>query len=135
MKKLGMLLIAVALITGIVSCSGESYCLTIASTEGGLVIAPGEGTFAYELGAVVDLMTGTEESYYFVGWTGDVATIAGVNTAATTITMNADYSITANFVEGWATFPNPDVGVAIRGDISERGYLFPSDVQDHNPLH
>jgi hypothetical protein len=51
------------------------------------------------------------------------------------MTMNCDYSITANFVAVWMTFPNQNIGEAIRGNISERGYLFPSDVQGHNPFH
>ena len=40
-----------------------------------------------------------DEGYRFVEWTGDVGTIADVYAAATTITMNGDYSITANFEE------------------------------------
>ena len=40
-----------------------------------------------------------DEGYRFVNWTGDVGTIANVNAASTTITMNGDYSITANFEE------------------------------------
>jgi hypothetical protein len=35
--------------------------------------------------------------YYFDNWTGDVGTVADVNAASTSITMNGDYSITANF--------------------------------------
>jgi len=40
-----------------------------------------------------------DEGYRFDRWTGDVGTIADVNAAITTITMNGDYSITANFVK------------------------------------
>ncbi|MCK5124467.1 MAG: hypothetical protein KAQ82_04490, partial [Dehalococcoidia bacterium] len=40
-------LIAIAFIAGIVGCGDESYVLAISSTEGGSVIAPGEGAFAY----------------------------------------------------------------------------------------
>ncbi len=128
-------MIAVALIAGVVSCAAGSCSLAIASTEGGSVTRPGEGMFSYDNGRVVTLTAEPEEGCYFVCWTGDVGTVADVNTAATTLTMNADYSIMANFVEGWLAFPNSNVGASIRGDISERGYLFPSDVQDHNPLH
>jgi hypothetical protein len=73
------------------------YALTISSTGGGSVIIPGEGTFAYDHGTVVDLVAITDTFYNFDKWTGDVGTIADVNAAATTITMNGDYSITANF--------------------------------------
>ena len=76
------------------------YDLTIDSTEGGSVTEPGEGVFpSYDKGTVVDLIAEAEEGYRFVEWTGDVGTIADVYAATTTITMNGDYSITANFVE------------------------------------
>ena len=132
-----IVLVAVALVVGMVSwLSAPSYDLTIASTTGGSVTTPGEaGPYTYDEGTVVNLVAEAEEGYYFVNWSGDVGTVACVIAATTTVTMNADYSIMANFEEGVATFPNPNVGAAIRGDIRERGYLFPSDVQDHNPFH
>jgi len=46
---------------------------------------------------VVDLVAEPEAGYHFVNWTGDVGTIADVNAATTTITINGDYSITASF--------------------------------------
>jgi len=76
------------------------YDLTVSSTEGGSVTEPGEGVFpSYDKGTVIDLIAEAEEGYRFVEWTGDVDTIADVYAATTTITMNGDYSITANFVE------------------------------------
>ena len=75
------------------------YDLTISSTGGGSVIGPGEDTFTYDEGTVVDLVAEAEEGYRFVEWTGDVSTIANAYVATTTITMNGDYSITANFEE------------------------------------
>jgi parallel beta-helix repeat protein len=80
------------------------YTLEISSTGGGSVITPGEGTFTYDAGTVVDLIAITEGFYYFFQWTGDVGTITNINSAATNITMNDDYSITANFrfgLFGW----------------------------------
>jgi uncharacterized repeat protein (TIGR02543 family) len=104
MKRLSIFLITVALIAGIAGCEPTCSCspplqydLTISSTAGGLVTAPGEGTFPYDQGTVVDLVAEAEEGYYFVNWTGDVDTVASVNAATTTINMNGDYSITANF--------------------------------------
>ena len=76
------------------------FDLTTSSTAGGSVTTPGEGTFGRDSGTVVDLVAVAEEGYYFVNWTGDVGTIADVNAATTNITMNGDYSITANFGEG-----------------------------------
>jgi hypothetical protein len=75
------------------------YDLSIASTKGVSAIEPGEGVFTYDGGTVVDLVAEAEEGYRFIEWTGDVGTIADVYAAETTITMNGDYSITANFEE------------------------------------
>ena len=76
------------------------YNLSISSTAGGCVVEPGEGTFTYDKGTVVDLMVAVEESpSRFVNWTGDVDTIADVSAGTTTITMDDDYSITANLKE------------------------------------
>jgi hypothetical protein len=38
-----------------------------------------------------------DSGYQFVNWTGDVDTVANSNAALTTITVNGDYSIMANF--------------------------------------
>jgi hypothetical protein len=75
----------------------SEYNLTISSTAGGNVTAPGEGVYTYHAGSVVDLVGEPEEGYRFVNWSGDVNTIADVNAAATNITMYGNYTITANF--------------------------------------
>ena len=75
------------------------FVLTISSTAGGSATTPGEGTFLYDEGTEVDLVATADTDYQFVNWTGDVGDIANVNDATTTITMNDDYSITANFEE------------------------------------
>jgi len=79
------------------------YSLTICSTQGGSVTTPGEGRFIYDAETVVNLAAQPREHYHFVGWTGDVSTIADAGDAETTISVNASYSITANFEldEGW----------------------------------
>jgi hypothetical protein len=80
------------------------YSLTIASTPGGMVTSPGQGTFAYESGDIVGLIAHPDEGYDFVRWTGDVGSMADVDAAQTTITMNGFYSITANF-DSWHPQP------------------------------
>jgi Leucine-rich repeat (LRR) protein len=75
------------------------YSLTISSTAGGWVTTPGQGTFTYNAGTVVNLVASPLGGYRFVNWTGNVGTIANVNGASTTIAMNGNYSITANFAE------------------------------------
>lgn len=73
------------------------YQLAVNSTEGGNVTAPGVGVFTYDEGTVVNLVAEADENYQFEKWTGNVSTIADVNAAATNITMNGSYNITANF--------------------------------------
>ena len=80
------------------------YSLTISSTQGGSVIAPSEGTSIHPANAVVSLAAQPDEGYQFMKWTGDVDTIADINAATTTITMQESYSITANF-ESWRPEP------------------------------
>jgi hypothetical protein len=75
------------------------YSLNIIGPAHGSVTAPGEGRFIYEGGTVVNLVAKPASGYEFARWTGDVDTIANVNAASTTITMNEDYYICAHFRE------------------------------------
>ena len=79
-------LITVALIAGMVGCTVQ-YNIQISSGSGGTVTTPGEGTFTYDEGTVVNLTAEAEEGYHFVNWIGDVDTIGNVYAAATNITM------------------------------------------------
>jgi hypothetical protein len=110
MKRFGIFLIMVALIVSIAGCSsnggggngGESYTLTIDSTAGGAIAVnnvtiPGKAIFTYDAGTVVSLNATPDGSYQFVKWTGDVYTIDNVHASETTITLNGNYSIVANF--------------------------------------
>ena len=99
MKRLGVLLITAALIAGLVGCpAGPQYGLTISSTVGGSVTTPGEGTFTYRKGTAASLVAAPDVGFRFLEWTGDVDTIADVTSGTTTIAMNGDYSVIANFV-------------------------------------
>ncbi len=100
MARVCIFLIVVALIVGMAGYTGTTttqYTLTISSSPGGTVMTPGEGTFAYDAGAVVSLATSAIEGNGFVRWTGDVRTIADINGAVTAIRMNGNYSINATF--------------------------------------
>jgi hypothetical protein len=97
LARVSIFLIAAVLIAGMAGCGPVQYNLTISSTEGGEVTNPGEGTFTYDEGTLVDLVAEADEGYLFVNWIGNVNAIANVYAASTTITMNGDYSITANF--------------------------------------
>ena len=78
--------------------------LTISSIGGGSVIVPGEGTFSYDFGTVVELIAMPNTFYDFDKWTGDLDTVANVNAAATNISINGDCCITANFKGFWECF-------------------------------
>ena len=109
MKRLGLSLLILALIVGMTGCAAGSsrpvrYDLTVASVEGGSVDIPGEGTFICDADRVVDLVAIPASGYRFVNWTGDVDTINNPYAASTTITMNDDYSITANFEQTGVTY-------------------------------
>jgi hypothetical protein len=100
LARLSVFFIIAILIAGIAACDGnggESYTLTITSTSGGSVVEPGEGTFTYYAGTEVDLVAEADEGYRFLSWSGFLIPIANRKTAATTIVMDKDYSITANF--------------------------------------
>jgi alpha-tubulin suppressor-like RCC1 family protein len=114
--RASVFLIAVALIGGVLGCGGQpasSYDLAITSTSGGMVTSPGEGTFAYDPGTSVGLVAEAEEGYRFVNWIGDVATIADVEAAATTVTMNGNYAITAVFAKVYSLTLSSTVGGAV----------------------
>jgi pectin methylesterase-like acyl-CoA thioesterase len=81
-----------------------TYTITISSTNGGSVILPGEGTFNYDAETEVELVANANGPYWFSGWTGDVSTIANVKDIKTTITINDDCYITANFKGFWECF-------------------------------
>jgi hypothetical protein len=95
------LLTTTALVAGTVPSgqtpASRSYILTIASTTEGNVTTPGVGNFTYYEGTVIYLLATPHAGYHFVDWTGNVSTISNVNRAATSITMNGEYSIMANF--------------------------------------
>jgi alpha-tubulin suppressor-like RCC1 family protein len=119
LARVNTFLIALGFIAGMVACGGGviEYDLTITSTSGGSVTAPGEGTFAYGEGEVVNLAATPDAGYQFANWTGDVSTIADVNAATTTITMNVDYSIMANFAVAY----NLSITSIARGSVTTPG--------------
>jgi len=81
------------------------YELNINSTTGGNVTVPGEGTFNYSNSTVINLTATPDTNYTFVNWAGDVDSIRDVNSSATNVTINGNYSIIANFAE----IPKPQI--------------------------
>jgi len=97
---ISILLVMVVLTMGIVGCNdgGSEPCrLTITSSAGGSVTDPGEGTFTYGEGAVVNLVATPDGGYRFQGWTGDTEGVADPGSGTTSVVMGQDFSIRANF--------------------------------------
>ncbi|MFP3872642.1 MAG: InlB B-repeat-containing protein, partial [Candidatus Aenigmatarchaeota archaeon] len=98
------------------------YELTIDSTEGGEVVEPGEDTFVYEEGTSVTLEAVPDEGYVFAGWTGDVNEIEDPTVNDTSITMQDNYSITAEFEEeGEAVEYDLTIDSTEGGEVTEPG--------------
>lgn len=77
------------------------YELKIESTDGGSVTIPGEGTFYYyDQESIVELEATTEPNGYFINWAGtavDAGKVADPCSTITTIIIDADYTLWANF--------------------------------------
>jgi len=74
--------------------------LTVSSGSGGSVTAPGEGSFLYGDQVNVSIQATPIANYHFVNWTGtavDAGKVADPDSASTTITPDADYTLHANF--------------------------------------
>jgi hypothetical protein len=107
------------------------YNLTVSTTVGGRVVKPGPGNFTYNGERMVNLEAHEDVGYGFVNWTGDVSGIADVNATATTITMNGNYSIRANFEEEAPvniTDTNLEAAIRAATGIPERD-IYPSDLK------
>jgi len=105
--QVGIVLLTVIALAGM-SCTGTpavKYTLTITSTAGGNVTAPGVGNFSRNAGTIVDLIATPDAGYHFVKWTGNVGTVADVSARLTNITMDNSYSITADFAFGPQNIP------------------------------
>jgi len=75
--------------------------LTISSTQGGRVAIPGEDVFNYTPGTVVNLKADAQDEYHFMYWTGsavDAGRLADPNSAQTNVTVDAHYTLVANFL-------------------------------------
>jgi hypothetical protein len=75
-----------------------TYNLTTSSSSGGTVTTPGTGNFTYNCSQVVNIIATPSPCYIFVNWTGNTGNVTNTSAASTTITMNANASIQANFI-------------------------------------
>ncbi len=84
----------------------DRHALTTSAGSGGTVNTPGVGTFQYDHGATVSVTATAAANYHFANWTGTAVTsgkVANANSASTTVTMDGDYTLQANFATGQRT--------------------------------
>jgi len=107
---------------------GEDVELTVVASppEGGVVT--GSGTYAYGFDAPI---TATEAGGWdFVGWTtDDMDEIADSNSPSTTVYMDKDKTVTANFVEEGVTYYTLTMAVTGSGTTTPAvgDHLYPAD--------
>jgi Leucine-rich repeat (LRR) protein len=97
-------------------CDVQKHTLTISSTDGGSVTSPGEGAFEYDDGTEVQLQAEADPGYHFTNWSGSIWSTDN----PTTITMDKDYQITANFEPEGPQVPHTPTLIA-PGSPSEPG--------------
>jgi len=88
-------------VTANFSAPGTTYSLTVNAGSNGSVTPAGTST--RNAGEVVSITATPKSGYHFVNWTGNWGMIAHTTGAATTITMNGNYTIQANFAANTST--------------------------------
>ena len=108
-------------ITGVLTILQRT--LTLSSTSGGSVSTPGEGAYQYSHGTVVDVNAIPDLHYHFVNWTGtgvDAGKVANPTSAGTTVTMDDDYTVQANFaIDTFTLDYAAGFGGSLTGDTSQ----------------
>jgi len=75
------------------------YRLTVSSGDGGSVTEP-NGTFTYDCNESVPIVATPDPKHHFVNWTGtavDAGKVVDPNGTNTTVTVDGDYGLQANF--------------------------------------
>lgn len=100
MARIGILLVAVALIASMGSCGGEDqFTLYIQPTAGGTTSPTAGVTWVRPAGSIFSLEAFPGGGYQFLYWAGDTDTIRNVYAAKTTIELKGNYTIRAVFAE------------------------------------
>jgi hypothetical protein len=95
------------------------YTLTVAKTGGGTVV-PGLGNYSHRAGKVISMTATGGTAWIFTGWSGD----ASGTLPTTSVTMNANKSVTANFIAG----VNITVSKQGQGAVSPGSAVYPKNV-------
>ena len=96
----------------------NTYTLTVNATNGTVTKLPDQA--AYDHGTVVQLTAAPATGYHFVNWTGD----ASGTDATTSVTMDGDKSVTANFaINSYSLTYSAGTGGSITGSGCANGRL------------
>ena len=93
--------------------TAELWIDTVPETGYDLTVVSGLGTGSYSTGEVANIDATVPAGMDFVAWVGDITDVANTASESTTITMNADYTVTATFAEFLNGDLNEDLNVNI----------------------
>jgi len=112
--------------------NGNKTVAAVFAYQYALTVVNGSGSGVYDSGAVVQIVANYPQAE-FDRWTGDVATVADVQSAATTITMTGNYTVTATRKMASLTYGD-HTGGDITGD-PEGTYPLNTTVNLHASAH
>ncbi|UCG58297.1 MAG: PASTA domain-containing protein, partial [Phycisphaerales bacterium] len=107
----------------------DTVTITISSSGGGTVTVPGEGSFQYERGVVLSVEATAHVGYHFVNWTGtavDAGKVADPSATDTTVTLDNDYTLRANFAADPVEQYTISVSAGPNGSVSPSGTIVKS---------
>lgn len=116
-----------------------SLTTSVNDPDGGYIRLPSDSlsTTYHKYGDTPTIEAVAKTGYEFSGWTGDIANVLNVNLAATSITMEGDYSIVANFTKKKVSLTvqiDPALGGTISDTTNSKNFSGASSVQiyDYN---
>ena len=90
------------------------YTLNVVASGSGTAAATVAGT--YNSGAIVPIIATPASGWQFVNWTGDA--VASSSSASTTITMNSNKTVTANFIQITPTTTQPTTAGTTQSSVA-----------------
>jgi len=85
-------------VTANFAATAPTYTLTVSAAHGSVTVTPDKSSYAY--GEIVSLTATPDAGYHFSGWSG----AASGTSTSTSITMNGNKSVTANFAATAPTY-------------------------------
>lgn len=110
-----------------------TYTLNLTSGGSGNIFTSPELT-NYPSGTVANISAIPDTGCHFVNWSGETSTIANVNSANTTIKMNGNYSVQANFAPNTYVV-SVTVNVPTGGNVTGGGNYKAGDIVNVNAFN